>query len=116
MEYPFNIPDKLTKKLRTIESKTTTLLDEPQPNLDLLRALVEKGEYRALYLTPKPEQFDQKMINEKAVMASGVITVTAIYLGDSPSLLIDIDKLTIVKAPLQKPKKRVILSDSENED
>ena len=79
-----NISDKFNKKLRVIESKATTLLGRPLTK-PLLRALVEKGEYRTLYLKPQPERFEENMIDEKAVMVSGVITVAAIYLNETPA-------------------------------
>ena len=51
----------------------------------LLRALVEKGEYRTLYLRPQPERLEENMIDEKSVMVSGVITAAATYLGATPA-------------------------------
>lgn len=111
-----NIPEKLFNKLKAVESKAETLLDQPLTK-PLLRSLVEKGEYRTLYLKPKPEQFNKNFLNEKAVLVSGVITVTAIFLGSKDSsLLIMVNEMTITKAPPREPKKPVVLLDSDDED
>ena len=40
-----NIPDGLITKHRAVEERATTFLDEP-PTKPLLRALVEKGQYK----------------------------------------------------------------------
>ena len=59
---------------------------------------MEKGEYKSLYLKPKPDQFDEEMLNEHSVVVSGVITVMAIDIKKAP--------------PREKPPVEV-LSDSE---
>ena len=56
------------------------------------------------------------MLNEKNVHASGSFTITAIYLGEHPSLLIRVNEILLVKKEPPKPKKDVVNSDSEGED
>ena len=82
-----NVDGKLFSKLKAIESKVETFLDRKLKK-PLLRCLVEKGEYKTLYLKPKPDQFDEDVLDERYVVVSGIITITAIYLGcGHPSLL-----------------------------
>ena len=61
-----------------MESKAKTFLDR-KLSKPLMRCLVEKGEYKSLYLKPKLDKFDEEMLDERSVVVSGVITVTAIY-------------------------------------
>ena len=97
-----NIKEKLFARFKAVEAKAETLLDRPLAK-PLLRCLVEKGEYRTLYLKPKPDQFDNGMLDEGSVVVSGLITVTAIYKGsEHPSLLVRVDKIEIKKAPRVK--------------
>ena len=107
-----NVDDKLFQKLKAVESKAGTFLDR-KLSKPLLRCLVEKGEYRILYLKTKPDQFDEEMLDEHSVVVSGIITVTAIYMGcEHPSPFVRVDEIDIKKAPpREKPKVEVL---SEN--
>lgn len=110
-----NVDDKLFKKLKAVESKAETLLDRPLSK-PLMRCLVEKGEYKSLYLKPKPEQFDEEMLDERSVLVSGIITVTAFYLGcEHPSLLVRVDEIDIRKAPPREKPPVEVLSDSDDD-
>ena len=94
-----NVDNKLFSKLKAVEAKAETFLDRKLKK-PLLRCLVEKGEYKTLYLKPKPDQFDQGVLDERSVIVSGLITITAIYLGcEHPSLLVRVDDIDIKKAP-----------------
>ena len=109
-----NVDDKLFSKLKAVEVKAETFLD-CKLKKPLLRCLVEKGEYKTLYLKPKPEQFDEDMLDERSVVVSGVITITAIYLGcEHPSLLVRVDDIDIKKAPPREKPKVEVLSDDDD--
>ena len=107
-----NIKDKLFSRLRAVEAKAGTFLDRPLTK-QLLRCLVEKDEYKTLYLKLKPDQFDDDMLDVKSVVVSGLITVTAIYKGhEHPSLLVRVDELDIQKAPPRgKPEVKALCGD-----
>ena len=107
-----NIKDKLFSRLKAVEAKATEFLDRPLTK-PLLRALVEKDDFKTLYLKPKPDQFDEGMLDVGSVVVSDLITVTAIYKGhEHPSLLVRVDEIDIQKAPpRQKPKVRALCDD-----
>ena len=75
-----NIKDKLFAWLKAVEEKAGTFLDRPLTK-PLLRCLVERDEYKTLYLKLKPGQFGEDMLDVESVVVSGLITVTAIYKG-----------------------------------
>lgn len=82
----------------------------------LLRTLTEYDDYKTLYLKPKEGQFDNDFLDEGPVLVSGVITVTSVFLGGKdPSLLIRVDEMTITKTTPIKPKKPVVIDDSDDE-
>ena len=94
-----SVKDNLFSRLKAVEEKATEFLDRPLTK-PLLRCLVEKDEYKTLYLKLKPGQFDEGMLDVKSVVVSGLITVTAIYKGhEHPSLLVRVDEIDIKKAP-----------------
>ena len=100
-----NIKDKLFSRLKAVEAKSEAFLDRPLTK-PLLRCLVEKDEYKTLYLKLKPGQFDEDMLDVESVVVSGLITVTAIYKGhEHPSLLVRVDELNIQKAPPRERRK-----------
>ena len=107
-----NVKDKLFSRLKAVEEKAKEFLDRPLSK-PLLRALVEKDEYKTLYLKLKPDQFDEGMVDVKSVMVSGLMTVTAIYKGhEHPSLLIRVDEIDIKKAPpREKPAVKALCDD-----
>ena len=110
-----NIKEKLFARLKAVEAKAETFLDRPLTK-PLLRCLVEKGEYKTLYLKPKPDQFDDDMLDEGSVVVSGLITVTAIYKGhEHPSLLVRVDEIEIKKAPpRENPEVRALCEDDDD--
>ena len=57
-----NIKDKLFDRLKAVEEKAKEFLDRPLSK-PLLRCLVEKDEYKTLYLKLKPGQFDESMLD-----------------------------------------------------
>ena len=107
-----NVDDKLLKKLKAVESKAETFLDR-ELKKPLLRCFVEKDGYKTLYL--KPKEFDEDMLDEQYVLVSGIITVTAIYLGSKhPSLIVRVDEMDIKNAPpCEKPKVEVLFDGDE---
>ena len=107
-----NIKDNLFSRLKAVEEKATEFLDRPLSK-PLLRCLVEKDEYKTLYLKPKPDQFDEDMLDVKSVVVSGLITIIAIYKGhEHPSLLVRVDEIEIKKAPPRgKPEVRALCDD-----
>ena len=107
-----NVKDKLFSRLKAVEEKAKEFLGRPLPK-PLLRALVEKDEYKTFYLKLRPGQFDEDMVDVKHVLVSGLITITAIYKGhEHPSLLIRVDEIEIKKAPpREKPKVRALCDD-----
>ena len=109
-----NVKDKLFSRLKAVEKKAEEFLDRPLSK-PLLRALVEKDEYKTLYLKLKPDQFDEGRLDVGSVMVSGLITVTSIYKGhEHPSLLIRVDEIDIKKAPPhEKPKVKALCDDDD---
>ena len=108
-----DIKDKLFSRLKAVEAKTMEFLDHPLSK-PLLRALVEKDEYKTLYLKLKPDQFDEDMLDVKSVVVSGLITITAIYKGhEHPSLLVRVDEIDIQKAPPRERSTVVALCDDD---
>ena len=109
-----NIKDKLFSRLKAVEVKAKEFLDRPLTK-PFLRCLVEKDEYKTLYLKPKPDQFDEDMLDVKSVVVSGMVTVTAIYKGcESPSLLVRVDEIDIKKAPpREKPAVKALCEDDD---
>ena len=107
-----NIKDKLFSRLKAVEEKAKEFLDRPLSK-PLLRCLVEKDEYKTLYLKLKPVQFDEGMLDVESVVVSGLITVTSIYKGhEHPSLLVRVDEIDIQKAPpRERPKVRALCDD-----
>ena len=107
-----NVKNKLFSRLKAVEEKAREFLDRPLTK-PFLRCLVEKGEYKTLYLKPKPDQFDEDMLDVKSVVVSGLITVTAIYKGhEHPSLLVRVDQLEIEKAPpRERPEVKPLCED-----
>ena len=95
-----------------VEVKAEEFLDRPLTK-PLLRCLVEKDEYKTLYLKLKPDQFDEDMLDVESVVVSGLITVTAICKGhEHPSLLIRVDEVEIKKAPpRERPKVKALCED-----
>lgn len=47
----------------------------------------------------KPHQFDKM---EKSVNVSGVFTITAIFLGEKPTLVIRVDEINMVTVKIKK--------------
>ena len=110
-----NIKDKLFSRLKAFETKAGEFLDRPLSK-PLLRCLVEKDEYKTLYLKPKPSQIDEDMLDVGFVLVSGLITVTAIYKGhEHPSLLIRVDGLDIQKAPPREKPTVMALCDDDSD-
>ena len=109
-----NIKDKLFGRLKAVEEKCKDFIDRPLPK-PLLRCLVEKDDYKTLYLKLKSDQFDEEMIDVKSVVVSGMVTVTAIYKGcESPSLLVRVDEIDIKKAqPREKPAVKALCEDND---
>ena len=62
-----NVDDELFSKLKAVEAKAETFLDRPLKK-PLLRCLIEKGDYKTLYL--KPKEFDEKVLDERSVVVS----------------------------------------------
>ena len=110
-----NVDNKLFRKLKAVESKAKTFLDRPLSK-PLMRCLVKKGEYKSLYLKPKPEQFDEDLLDERFVLVSGILTVTAIYMGcEHQSLFVRVDEIDIKKAPPREKPPVEVLSDSDDD-
>ena len=108
-----NVKDKLFSRLKAVEAKSEEFLDRPLSK-PLLRCLVEKDEYKTLYLKLKPDQFDEDMSDVGSVVVSGLITVTAIYKGhEHPSLLVRVDEIDIRKAPPRERPTVVALCDDD---
>ena len=109
-----NIKDKLFSRLKAVEEKAKEFLDRSLSK-PLLRCLVEKDEYKTLYLKLKSDQFDEEMIDVGSVVVSGLMTVSAIYKGyEHPSLLIRVDEICIKKAPKREKPKVTALCDDDD--
>ena len=109
-----NIKDKLFSRLKAVEEKCKEFIDRPLSK-SLLRCLIEKDDYKTLYLKLKSDQFDEEMVDVKSVVVSGLVTVTAIYKGhEHPSLLIRVDEIDIKNAPpREKPAVVALCEDDE---
>ena len=100
-----NIKDKLFSRLKAVEEKCKEFIDCPLSK-SLLRSLIQKDDYKTLYLKLKSDQFDEEMVDVKSVVVFGLVTVTAIYKGhEHPSLLIRVDEIDIKKM-LRREKNR----------
>ena len=73
------------------------LLGPRPPETPFLDFLLKRETSRPC--TSNPNSLTKKLLNENTMMASGVITVTAVYHGDHSSLSTGIDELNLVKAP-----------------
>ena len=64
----------------------------------------------------KPKEFDEDMLDVEYVLVSGIITVTAVYLGhEHPSLIVRVDEMDIKNAPPREKPKVEVLSDDDEE-
>ena len=105
-----NSKDKLFSRLKAVEEKAKEFLDRPLSK-PLLRCLVEKDEYKTLYLKLKSDQFDEDRVDVQSVVVSGLMTVSAIYKGcEHPSLLIRVDEIDIKR---EKPKVKALCDDDD---
>ena len=83
-----SVSDTMYDRLRAIEEKVKTFLDNPSEE-PLLRRLQQNGEFNNFDLKLNEDQFDKGMLNEEHLTVDAQITLSSVYLGYVyPTLLV----------------------------